>query len=232
MLLWQKKQQQKQPQKLLLLKGKLTLHQPEAPNRINQQQYRNATPSGVAFYLPVIHPMKMFSFDDCIKIGMFRKPHGIAGTLELVFEPEWEVSVQHAEIFITETDGLPVPWFVAPDGVRITSSKSALVDLDWIDNQDSAKKLCGNPVCILKKDIIPDMKPQELSEWSGFTLYNEYGYSVGKINKTENFSGNMVMMVDTPVGEKMVPFHPDLIVEINRETRSMTVRFPEGLLDI
>jgi len=174
----------------------------------------------------------MLTYDDCTKIGTFRKPHGVAGTLELVFEPEWEASVEQAGILITDTDGLPVPWFVAPNGVRITSSKSALVDLDWINNQNLAKKLCGNSVYILKNHIIAGMKSQELYEWSDFSVYNENGSLVGKINGMENFSGNLVMMIDTPQGEKMVPLHPDLILEINRETRKMTMKFPEGLLDI
>jgi 16S rRNA processing protein RimM len=176
--------------------------------------------------------MNILSFDNCTKIGTFRKPHGIAGTLELVFEPEWELSVQYAGILITDTDGLPVPWFVAPDGIRITSSKSALIDLDWIDNQDSAKKLCGNTVYIQKTDVIPAPETSALSEWEGFNLYNEKTMLVGKISGTENFSGNLVMTVLTSKGEKMVPLHPDLIIEIDRKNMNMTMKFPEGLLDI
>jgi 16S rRNA processing protein RimM len=176
--------------------------------------------------------MNLLSFYDCIKIGAFRKSHGIAGTLDLVFEPEWETSVEHTELFITETDGLPVPWFVAPDGIRITSSKTALVDLEWIENQQSAKKLCGSSVYIPKSKIIPNQKSSELSDWAGFSIYNENDDLIGKVNSLENFAGNLVMMVDTPLGEKMVPLHPDLIIEINHETRKMTMQFPEGLLDI
>jgi 16S rRNA processing protein RimM len=176
--------------------------------------------------------MNLLSFDDCTKIGAFRKPHGTAGTLDLVFEPEWAASVELAEIFITDTDGLPVPWFVAPDGVRITSYKTALIDLDWIDNMDSAKRLCGSSVFIPKSKIIPNQETSELSDWAGFSIYNEMGALVGIVNSTENFAGNLVMMVDTSHGEKMVPLHPDLIIEINHETRKMTMEFPEGLLDI
>jgi 16S rRNA processing protein RimM len=186
----------------------------------------------VSFILHCVQHMNLLSFNDCIKIGAFRKPHGTAGTLDLVFEPEWEASVEHAELFITETDGLPVPWFVAPEGVRITSSKTALINLDWIDNMDSAKRLCGSSVFIPKSKIIPNLKSSELSDWVDFSIYNEIGALVGKVNSTENYAGNLVMMVETPLGEKMVPLHPDLIIEINHETRIMTMVFPEGLLDI
>jgi 16S rRNA processing protein RimM len=176
--------------------------------------------------------MNLLSFNDCTKIGSFRKSHGIAGTLDLVFEPEWETSVEHAELFITDTDGLPVPWFVAPDGIRITSSKSALVDLLWVDNLQAAKRLCGSSVYIPKSNIIPNEESSGLSEWAGFSIYNETGALIGMVNNMENYAGNLVMMVDTPWGEKMVPLHPDLIIELDHETRRMTMEFPEGLLDI
>lgn len=235
MPLWQKKLQPMQPkqlQKLPPLKGKLKLLQRKAPNNLIQQEYGNATPIGVAFRLPSIHPMKPLSFNDCIKIGTFRKSHGLSGTLDLAFEPEWETSVEQTELFITETDGLPLPWFVAPDGVRITSYKTALVDLDWIENQQSAKKLCGNSVYILKSNIIPNQETPELSDWTGFSICNEKGDFIGKVNSTENYAGNLVMMVDTLHGEKMVPLHEDLIMEVNIKTRMLTMEFPEGLLEI
>jgi 16S rRNA processing protein RimM len=176
--------------------------------------------------------MNLLSFNDCIKIGAFRKAHGINGTLDLVFEPEWETSVENAELFITETDGLPVPWFVAPDGIRITSSKTALIDLDLVENHQLAKRLCGSSVYIPKNKIIPNEESSGLSEWAGFSIFNELGALIGKVNSTENFAGNLVMMVDTLLGEKMVPLHPDLIIEIDPETRKMTMKFTEGLLDI
>jgi len=176
--------------------------------------------------------MHVLSFDDCIRIGTFRKSHGIAGTLELVFEPEWEATVEHAEILITDTDGLPLPWFVSPDGIRITSPKTALVDLELIENQQSAKKLCGSTVYIPKNKFIPNQESSEFFDWIGFSIFIENGAFIGKVTGTEDFAGNLVMMVDTPLGEKMVPLHPDLIMEINYETRSLTMEFPEGLLDI
>jgi 16S rRNA processing protein RimM len=174
----------------------------------------------------------MLTFKDCIQIGSFLKPYGYSGTLQLVFEPAWESSVEQMKILVTETDGLPLPWFVAGEGVRMISPRTALVDLEWINDLTAAKKLCGSPVYILKNHGAGDIDHDEPSGWEGFRLLDEEGNTTGLVTRTEDFSGNLVMFIDTPAGEKMVPFHPDLVIKTDPEERKIWMAFPEGLLEI
>ena len=174
----------------------------------------------------------MLTFQDCIKIGSFHKPHGFSGTLQLNFDPEWVTSVAQAGIIITGTDGLPVPWFVVKDGMRITSSGTALVDLEWIEDQASARKLCGSPVFILKGNSIPEVQSSEPAGWKGYSILDENGNHIGMVIRTENFSGNLVMVTDTLNGEKMIPWHEDLILETDQVKKMIRMVIPEGLLEI
>jgi 16S rRNA processing protein RimM len=176
--------------------------------------------------------MNELSLSNCIQIGHFLKTHRYSGTLLLVFEPEWELTVLNANILITETDGLPVPWFISPDGIRITSHTSALIDLDWIEDQKSAAVLCGNPVYVEKSSIRSSLEKDDKSQWIGFKIYSETGNLVGIITGEENYSGNRVLSVKVKNEEKLIPFHPDLIAAVDIELQSITMRLPEGLTDI
>lgn len=173
----------------------------------------------------------MLTLEDCVKIGVFLRPHGVNGTLILAFDPEWEVPVGNASVLFVETDGLPVPWFLVKDSIRFISSQTALVDLEWIEDQQTAKKLCGNNVYIEKTTAFKTAETG-MTDWKGFTLLNTSGMVIGTIIATEDYAGNRVMLVDTPTGEKMVPFHIDLIRGTDSKHHKITMEFPEGLMDI
>jgi len=174
----------------------------------------------------------MLTIQDCVKIGTFHKPWGYSGTLLLRFSPEWEASLEQAERIIVEAEGLPVPWFIAREGIRITASGSALVDLEWTETQESALKLCGCDVYLLKEDAIPPEEVGEPEGWNGYKVADESGQQIGVVIRTENFSGNLVMILETPDGEKMVPLHENLVLEKNSIRRTLRMEIPEGLLEL
>jgi 16S rRNA processing protein RimM len=176
--------------------------------------------------------MKTLSFQNCILIGFFQKIHGVSGTLLLNFEPEWELSVLNTDLLVTETDGLPVPWFIAENGIRITTHKTALIDLDWIEDEKAAKRLCGNPVYLEKNKILSVLEDKNLSQWIGFSIYSDSGNLIGKITGEENYSGNIVVSVKVENGEQLIPFHPDLIKAIDYDQKKITMCLPEGLSGI
>lgn len=95
--------------------------------------------------------MASLRLENCVRIGYFQRTHGIEGTLVLDFSPEWGPSLASTTILILEINGLPVPWFIAEYGIRITSANTALVDLEWIEDDASAQKLCGLKVFLEKK---------------------------------------------------------------------------------
>ncbi len=176
--------------------------------------------------------MKILSFDQCIRIGTFLKQQGFSGTLQLVFEPEWELSVKYADILFTETDGTLVPWFVAEEGIRITSPKSALVDLDWINTGAASKKLVGCPVFIEKDKTRTNAAEENPSGLIGMCLYEESGQLIGEITNEEDYSGNIVVTIQTRNGEKLIPLHPDLIIGSDPEQNRLIVKLPDGILDL
>jgi 16S rRNA processing protein RimM len=173
----------------------------------------------------------MISLDNCVKIGVFLRPHGIAGTLVLAFEQEWEKAVENARVLLVETDGSPVPWFVIDEGFRIISSQTALVDLEWIEDQQAAKKLCGNTV-YLEKSSLSAVSGTGIADWTGYSLLDPAGKVIGTITGMEDYSGNFVLLVNTSSGDKLVPFHADFVRKLDIARKKLTMQLPEGLLEL
>ncbi|MFV0377973.1 MAG: hypothetical protein ACK5JD_11815, partial [Mangrovibacterium sp.] len=93
---------------------------------------------------------------DCLKIGYLQKPHGIKGEIVLQFEPEYEASLDEMPTLFLEIDGLLVPFFLRDEGLRFRSGETALLHFDWVDDEQQARKLCGNSVYILKEDWLDE----------------------------------------------------------------------------
>lgn len=168
---------------------------------------------------------------DCQKIGFFRKTHGVHGEVVLEFEQQFEYSVEEAGRFFIELDGLLVPFFVEEEGLRLRSSKSAIVKFDDVDTEEYAKRLVGSTVYLFNNEIIDD---QEMSE-SGFTdfvLMDETAGEIGVISRVDDFSGNIVFTVGFKGEDLMVPFNEEILVGVDTDNKTITLRLPEGLLDV
>ncbi|MFZ5430954.1 MAG: ribosome maturation factor RimM [Bacteroidota bacterium] len=168
-----------------------------------------------------------------INVGYFIKPHGVFGTLQLSFEEGYEDLVEDAAVLFAETDGILVPWFVAEDGIRITSSKTALVDLDWIEDDKAARKLSGSKVWIESAGENHGAEFSGLAgALTGYSVFDSGKGLLGQITELNDYSGNIVLTVEKGGRTWLVPFHPDLIGEIDEKKKTITFDLPEGLTDI
>lgn len=175
--------------------------------------------------------MKEISKENSVHIGYFQKPHGISGTLQMIFENGMEEAVESAAVLFVEIDGLLVPFFVAEDGVRIISSTTALIDIDRIDDDISAKKLCGKQVYV-DKSLAQHMWETDSASLEGFRVFAKNRIDLGIITEVNDYSGNWVLTVEKDGKNRLIPFHEDFLIEIEPENKQITLDLPNGILDI
>ena len=177
--------------------------------------------------------MKRLSPDECIYIGTFRKPYGIGGSLLLDFDPTREASLENARVLMTGTDGLPVPWFVADQGIQILSSGTARVDLEWIEDDHAARKLCGMKVFLKESALVAEEdKPEKQENLVGYTITDREKGFAGVVTAQADYSGNLVLTVISGDRELLLPYHDDFLREADHSHRSLLLCLPEGLLDL
>ena len=168
---------------------------------------------------------------DCENIGFFRKTHGIHGELVLEFEEHFEFSVEEADRFFVELEGLLVPFFLKKDGFRFRSANSAIVKLDWVDTEKNAKRLAGNSVYLYKTEIVDEPEKSLESQFINYLLIDETIGDIGIINQVDDYSGNIVITVNYKGEEVLIPFSDNLLVEINEAQKSIKLNLPEGLIE-
>ena len=168
---------------------------------------------------------------DCENIGFFRKTHGIHGELVLEFEPHFEFSVEEADRFFVELEGLLVPFFLKKDGLRFRSENSAIVKLNWVDTEKYAKCLAGNSVYLYETEIVDEPEESLESQFINYLLIDETIGDIGIINQVDDYSGNIVITVNYKGEEVLIPFSDNLLVEINEAQKSIKLNLPEGLIE-
>lgn len=174
--------------------------------------------------------METIPKNDCEKIGFFRKTHGVHGNVILDFEPHFEYSVEDANRFFVELEGLLVPFFISDNGLRFTTSNSAIVTLDWVKTEKYAKRLIGSSVYLFKEEITDE--PEEIDETlEGFLLIDEKLGEIGMINQVDDYAGNIVLTINYRGNEVLVPYSTEIEVSIDEALKTITLNLPEGILE-
>lgn len=168
---------------------------------------------------------------DCDKVGFFRKTHGVYGELVLEFEPQFEYSIENANRFFVELEGLLVPFFVLEEGFRLKTENSAIITFDGVESEKYAKRMVGSSVFLFKNEIIEMPDEQFESQLENYLLVDEKLGEIGIIEQIDNYSGNIVITVNYHGEELLVPFSEDFIIAIDEQNKVLKLRLPEGLIE-
>ena len=157
-----------------------------------------------------------------LQVAQVLKSNGVEGGLILSFRDFDPEDIQLQEPVFIEFDGLPVPFFFnsfTPRGTR-----RALVTLTGVRSLADAEELVGKAV------FVDGYEEDEEEGILGWTLLDEDGNEAGTIRDFEDIPGNTCLVVETPGGEVLVPFHEDLFLGKDEENRTVRMIIPDGLL--
>ncbi|MDR0713138.1 MAG: hypothetical protein LBF89_02620 [Bacteroidales bacterium] len=156
-------------------------------------------------------------------IGKFVKTHGFTGVLLLAAEQAADVAPEHLREVFVVVDGLKVPFPVEIFTLR--TENSALVKLEFVNSADEAAELTG---CDVFAEVKFRQQESEEKQWTGFAVHDAVYGRIGVIARMENFNGNRVMQIINGEKENLIPFHPELITEVDRKGKILYIHAPEG----
>ena len=156
--------------------------------------------------------------------GEVGKPHGIRGEVYVVPISDDPARFAPGSVLLTEQDEVTVA-SARRHGNRL------LVSFEGIDSRDAAETLRG-PL------FVPATETRALDEdeyWPhdlvGCELVDATGFARGTITNVTPGPAHDLLVVTTPVGERMVPLVKDIVVDVDIAGRRVAVDPPEGLLD-
>lgn len=168
----------------------------------------------------------MIRQEEVYQIGRIGKTHGVKGEVSLHFDDD-VFDRTDADYVVLEVDGLLVPFFF--EEYRFRSDSTAIVKFCDIDTQERARQLNGCDV-YFPLSLTPDDDPVTWAFFVGFTLIDAYtGQPVGTIASVDDQTVNILFELE---GGQLIPAAEELITDIDRDNKTITIELPEGILEI
>lgn len=171
------------------------------------------------------------------KIGFFLKTHGICGDLVLSLEGNLTVDlideiIQEGDPVFVDRDGIQVPFFIAPDGLRDFGQNSCLLRFEDI-NETKSKEMVSSDVFIensrfqgIKKEI-----SEAFDDFIGYKIRDIHTGFAGEITNYIGLKENPLFQVKTDSKDILVPAVSDYIVSIDEGKHEIIINLPEGYLE-
>ena len=167
-------------------------------------------------------------------VGRLRKPHGLKGDCavfpltgepELAFEPG-------SEVWLRNLSGAAV---AGP--LRIARSREYhrqwLVAFEGHLDVDAVKPWSG---CFLEAAEDRLRAPGEgevyVHELAGFAMVDGHGSALGLVSDVTELPSGLMLLVQGPKREFLVPFRKEFVVEVDRSARRLVVDLPDGMTDL
>ena len=169
----------------------------------------------------------MIREEDIYQIGKLGKTHGVKGEISFLFEDDVFDRVD-ANYLILKVDGIFVPFFI--EEYRFRSDSNAIMKFEDIDTQERARELTGCEVYFPRE--LADNDDDSIS-WAaivGFSLIDAAtGQPVGRIASIDDTTLNILFELEDG---RLIPASEELITDIDRDGKTITIDIPEGLLEL
>ena len=169
----------------------------------------------------------MIKKEEVYKIGRIGKAHGVKGEVTFNFDDDIFDRVD-AEYLILEIDGILVPFFM--EEYRFRSDCTALVKFEDINTQDRARELINCDVYFPRDLADDDEENLSLAVLVGFDIIDaNTGKNVGTIASIDDSTANILFEL---ADGTLIPASDELITNIDKEKKTITIALPEGILDL
>ena len=169
----------------------------------------------------------MIKQEEVYKIGKLGKAHGVRGEISFLFDDD-VFDRTDADYLVIGLDGILVPFFI--ETYRFKTDSNALMKFEGIDTQERARELTGCDVYF--PYALTEGKDDHLS-WAAITGFDiidtDSARLVGRIAAVDDATLNILFELEDG---RLIPAAEQFITAIDQQARTISMRLPEGLLDL
>ncbi|MCC5919959.1 MAG: ribosome maturation factor RimM [Cyclobacteriaceae bacterium] len=167
--------------------------------------------------------------EDCFELGTLGRPNGLKGGLNAVLDTDNPEAYTNLESVLILRDQDPIPFFI--EEIRI-NGKKAFIKFEDFESKDEAAEWVGAKL-LLPLSALPPIE-------GGFYYHEIVGYQVidaekgelGTIQNVIDASAQALLVMDYQEKEVLIPMVDELIQSVDKDTKVIHLRLPEGLLEL
>jgi 16S rRNA processing protein RimM len=166
-------------------------------------------------------------------VGRLRKPHGLKGNVTV-----FPLTDDPGAVFATDRE----LWFVGLDGevtggpFVVESSRAYhrewLMKFKGIESSDALEPWRGQFLGAPADTLAPPAEGEVyLHELEGFSVRHQDGRALGIVSALYDLPSGLMLEVQGPKREFLLPFKKEFVPEVDREARRLIVTPPDGLIE-
>ncbi len=166
--------------------------------------------------------------NDLIPFGFLGKPHGLKGNVSIRFFNEKSKLLKiDDKIFFKNQDR----YFLTIKDINYNSKKNLIRFIECSCRNEIEK--FSNEKFYISKDIFPELENDEnyFIDYIDCYLFDQNENRIGKIVDVVPIQGNDVLLIDTNLGQKMVPFAKQLILFFDKNSKKLVMTLHKGILE-
>lgn len=170
------------------------------------------------------------SVENYFLIGRITRTHGVRGNLVVILDVDDPIRYKKTKTVHILLNGL----FVSQEISSFTvNGKNAIIHLKGIDTVEDAEPFLKSEVYLPLLEL-PKLKGNRIyfHDAIGMMVTDEVEGKLGPIVKIMDLPEQPVAIVDFDGKELLFPFLSLFFKNIDRENKELTVRLPDGLVDI
>ncbi|WP_422008284.1 ribosome maturation factor RimM [Roseivirga pacifica] len=170
--------------------------------------------------------------DECYLLGYIIKAHGLKGEVQVAIDADSPEAYQDLESVFVQQGQQLVPFFIESMSLK---GNRAIVALEEVLTVEEANALKGAKL-YLPLAVLPELPDDEfyLHELAGYSVIDAAtSQTVGKVvNLIESGPQLILVLENEDDQEILLPYQEELLVALNKSATSISLKIPEGLLDI
>jgi 16S rRNA processing protein RimM len=166
------------------------------------------------------------SRDDLLVVGKVVGLHGVKGEIKVL--PYSDYNEEAWRVLSISTGDKENPYEVLHGRLH---KRVVLLHLAGINSREDAEPLVGGEISV-RRELLEELPEGEYYwfELTGMEVETDDGRFLGRIDHIFSTGGNDVFEIHGPLGEVLIPVIKDVVVNVDRERKRVTVHLLEGLL--
>jgi 16S rRNA processing protein RimM len=168
--------------------------------------------------------------NDCFFFGKITKTHGLKGEITVKLDVANPGDFKDLRYVLIEDRGNLIPYFI--ENQKINGDKM-IVQLQDVKKVEQAVAFMGKAV-FLPNELMPELEDDDFyfQEIVGFKMVDVLKGEIGEISDVLEYPTQAVIQVMKDGKEILIPIHDDIIQKVDKKAKILTVKAPEGLIDM
>lgn len=165
-----------------------------------------------------------------VSVGKLVATFGLKGELVLLHALGGKTDLKDVKVlFIEQQRGSTIPYFV--ESAKAKSSTETWVKLEGINTKEAAAFLLQKNAWMTETDFNRHVKPNATIALLGYKVWED-GKEIGIISEIIEQPHQVLCAVMVEGKEALIPLNESTLAGIDRRKKTVSVKLPDGLLEI